>query len=214
MQIQGIKSRNLAKVYYSKFCFKLEGMLIITAKAHIIMHRYVSYNRVTVYFLCIFTQAILVRSFNGKRKASTGLTERIRVIERIPASSSDSDSDSDEDEEVIFRQCEIGAACEDNSDKEEDEAMDQKSIQARRFMCLFWQMADIAIKTEWLLDQQGSAQMDSQGLYLKRESVHASYHMVLQYFFMWLLFRRQIGLVKQNKMNLKHTLIITIKPLK
>lgn len=113
------------------------------------------------------------------------------MIEEIPASSSDSDSDSDEDEEVIFRQREIGAACEDSSDKEEDEAMDQKSKQAKRFMCLFWQMADIDIKTDWLLDRRGPAQMDRQKMNLKRESVHASYHMVLQYFCMCLLFTRQ-----------------------
>lgn len=46
-----IRGRNLVNVYYSKCCFKLEGMLIITAVPDIIMHSCAYYNIITVFYL-------------------------------------------------------------------------------------------------------------------------------------------------------------------
>lgn len=46
-----IRDRNLVNVHYSKFYFKLEGMLIITAVPDIIMHSCAHYNSITVFYL-------------------------------------------------------------------------------------------------------------------------------------------------------------------
>lgn len=136
-QIRGRNCRKMVNVCYSNFSFKLEDVLIFTTKTYITMHRYVHYDSIAIYFvLYIFLQGITVSSFYGKINAGTRMRERMRVIEKIPASSSDSDSVSDEDEEVIFRQHEIEAASEDSSTEEEvveEEEMDPKTKKAKAF---------------------------------------------------------------------------------
>lgn len=42
--------KKMVSVHYSKCCFKLEGMLIITAVPDIVMHSCALYNSITVFY--------------------------------------------------------------------------------------------------------------------------------------------------------------------